>query len=247
MIRYFSEKIDNSCQKVWIKETEVYKCFTCDSSQRLVVCRNCFIDGKHDGHESRLITSVNGSCGCGHSSGSIFCSKHPLMISNDIKNDSNLKEIEIKELIEITSIEEKEAKCLIDLNQIKKVLNHSSVWTLIDNYFRESQAKGQKPVKIVDIYSVFREDHENRFISCGYDRQRRLLLWHGTKVLNLTGILDNGFKLPTDGQLMFGKGIYFADRVTKSCDYCDPTGTGILLLCEVAVGSMYVKMILLLI
>jgi poly [ADP-ribose] polymerase len=40
---------------------------------------------------------------------------------------------------------------------------------------------------------------------------------------------------------MFGKGIYFADMVSKSANYCctspsDPVG--LLLLCEVALGNM---------
>ena len=40
---------------------------------------------------------------------------------------------------------------------------------------------------------------------------------------------------------MFGKGVYFADMVSKSANYCrtsrsDPTG--LMLLCEVALGNM---------
>ena len=40
---------------------------------------------------------------------------------------------------------------------------------------------------------------------------------------------------------MFGKGIYFADMSSKSANYCftsrsDPTG--LMLLCEVALGNM---------
>ena len=40
---------------------------------------------------------------------------------------------------------------------------------------------------------------------------------------------------------MFGKGVYFADMVSKSANYCrtsksDPLG--IMLLCEVALGNM---------
>lgn len=41
---------------------------------------------------------------------------------------------------------------------------------------------------------------------------------------------------------MFGKGIYFADMVSKSANYCFATNKdprGLLLLCEVALGNMY--------
>lgn len=40
---------------------------------------------------------------------------------------------------------------------------------------------------------------------------------------------------------MFGKGIYFADMVSKSANYCmanHSNKTGLLLLCEVALGNM---------
>ena len=40
---------------------------------------------------------------------------------------------------------------------------------------------------------------------------------------------------------MFGKGIYFADMVTKSANYCwtsRSNNTGLMLLCEVALGDM---------
>lgn len=38
---------------------------------------------------------------------------------------------------------------------------------------------------------------------------------------------------------MFGKGIYFADMVSKSANYCCVNkGQGLLLLCEVALGEM---------
>ncbi|XP_077341983.1 poly [ADP-ribose] polymerase 1-like [Lithobates pipiens] len=41
---------------------------------------------------------------------------------------------------------------------------------------------------------------------------------------------------------MFGKGVYFADMVSKSANYCHTTPsnpTGLILLGEVALGSMY--------
>lgn len=45
---------------------------------------------------------------------------------------------------------------------------------------------------------------------------------------------------------MFGKGIYFADMVSKSANYCMTSknnDTGLLLLCEVALGEMLVLFI----
>lgn len=42
---------------------------------------------------------------------------------------------------------------------------------------------------------------------------------------------------------MFGKGVYFADMVSKSANYCmtsPSNNTGLMLLCEVALGDMWV-------
>lgn len=41
---------------------------------------------------------------------------------------------------------------------------------------------------------------------------------------------------------MFGKGVYFADMVSKSANYCcaaSSNNTGLMLLCEVALGDMF--------
>jgi len=59
------------------------------------------------------------------------------------------------------------------------------------------------------------------------------------------GILSQGMRIappeaPVTGY-MFGKGVYFADMVTKSGNYCFASrenNIGLMLLCEVALGSM---------
>lgn len=72
------------------------------------------------------------------------------------------------------------------------------------------------------------------------------LLWHGSRLSNWVGILSQGLRIappeaPVTGY-MFGKGVYFADMVSKSANYCftDPKApTGILLLSEIALGNYY--------
>ena len=47
---------------------------------------------------------------------------------------------------------------------------------------------------------------------------------------------------------MFGKGVYFADMVSKSANYCFPrkeAPNALLLLCDVALGDMYILYIIL--
>jgi poly [ADP-ribose] polymerase len=76
--------------------------------------------------------------------------------------------------------------------------------------------------------------------------ENRKLLWHGSRTTNYVGILSQGLRIappeaPVTGY-MFGKGIYFADMVSKSANYCFTSPqrtTGLLMLCEVALGKMY--------
>jgi poly [ADP-ribose] polymerase len=75
-----------------------------------------------------------------------------------------------------------------------------------------------------------------------------MLLWHGSRLTNFVGILSQGLRIappeaPVTGY-MFGKGVYFADMSSKSANYCftsKENNTGILLLCEVALGDMSEK------
>ncbi|KAF8773148.1 Poly [ADP-ribose] polymerase 1 like protein [Argiope bruennichi] len=72
------------------------------------------------------------------------------------------------------------------------------------------------------------------------------LLWHGSRLTNFVGILSQGLRIappeaPSTGY-MFGKGVYFADMVSKGANYCRTRDSiGLLLLCEVALGNMYQK------
>lgn len=79
-----------------------------------------------------------------------------------------------------------------------------------------------------------------------HGRGKRMLLWHGTTKDAVASILVNGFRRPTSHG-MFGNGIYFADRFSKSAQYCQPKSAknnhvgsvGYLLLCDVKLDRMY--------
>ncbi|KAJ3278959.1 Poly [ADP-ribose] polymerase 1 [Borealophlyctis nickersoniae] len=99
-----------------------------------------------------------------------------------------------------------------------------------------------------DVFRIVREGERERFE--GYAKlHNRKLLWHGSRLTNYAGILSQGLRIappeaPVTGY-MFGKGIYFADMVSKSANYCFASSgspTGILLLSEVALGDMYEKL-----
>ncbi len=97
------------------------------------------------------------------------------------------------------------------------------------------------------IFKISRKGEAERFRPFKEKlKDNRMLLWHGSRITNFAGILSQGLRIappeaPVTGY-MFGKGIYFADMVSKSANYCSTSrsnSTGLMLLCDVALGSMY--------
>ena len=94
------------------------------------------------------------------------------------------------------------------------------------------------------IFKIARNGEEAKFEKFK-KMDNRMLLWHGSRTTNYAGILSQGLRIappeaPVTGY-MFGKGVYFADMVSKSANYCNTTrtnNTGLLLLADVALGKM---------
>ena len=101
-------------------------------------------------------------------------------------------------------------------------------------------------LELVDLFALSSEEENIRFTKHIHNKT---LLWHGSRLTNFVGILSQGLRIappeaPVTGY-MFGKGVYFADMSSKSANYCFTSrenSTGILLLCEVALGDMNEKM-----
>ncbi|KAL6505035.1 Poly [ADP-ribose] polymerase 2 [Orobanche gracilis] len=140
---------------------------------------------------------------------------------------------------------------------------HSEEFSMIQKYTRNTHAKTHSnyDVDIIQIFKVSREGEAERFEKFA-GTKNRMLLWHGSRLTNWTGILSQACNLileenmirfetlpglriappeaPVTGY-MFGKGVYFADMFSKSANYCCSTksaNAGVLLLCEVALGDM---------
>ncbi|KAL2499707.1 Poly [ADP-ribose] polymerase 2 [Abeliophyllum distichum] len=117
---------------------------------------------------------------------------------------------------------------------------------MIEKYMKNTHAKTHSgyTADIVQVFKVSREGEAERFEKFSKTKNR-ILLWHGSRLTNWTGILSQGLRIappeaPVTGY-MFGKGVYFADMFSKSANYCcsSPTATSsVLLLCEVALGDM---------
>ena len=100
-------------------------------------------------------------------------------------------------------------------------------------------------LSIVSAFEVEREGEAQAF----HDVGNRRLLWHGSRISNWAGILSGGLRIappeaPVTGY-MFGKGLYFADMVSKATNYCHATEEspiGVAVLCEVAMGQCYERL-----
>lgn len=126
---------------------------------------------------------------------------------------------------------------------IRPVDRGTEEFAILEKYVKNTHGATHKfQVHIEDIFQVDRIGEKHRFerFKSLHNRQ---LLWHGSRLTNIVGILSHGLMIPksiTFGD-MFGKGIYFADMVTKSAQYSHYNNrqnkTGLILLCEVALGD----------
>lgn len=124
----------------------------------------------------------------------------------------------------------------------------------------------------LNVKHVFRASREGEAASFRRSVGNRQLLWHGSRLTNWVGILSQGLRIappeaPVTGYMCawhpshcqhgvpnpdvsphigrpgrFGKGVYFADMVSKSANYCmgsRDSPTAVLLLCDVALGAAH--------
>uniref|UniRef100_A0A452F3P4 Poly [ADP-ribose] polymerase n=1 Tax=Capra hircus TaxID=9925 RepID=A0A452F3P4_CAPHI len=117
---------------------------------------------------------------------------------------------------------------------IKVVDKDSEEAEIIRKYVKNTHATTHNAydLEVIDIFKIEREGEGQRYKPFKQLHNRRLL-WHGSRTTNFAGILSQGLRIappeaPVTGY-MFGKGIYFADMVSKSANYChtsqgDPIG-----------------------
>lgn len=182
----------------------------------------------------------------------------PIMDTLDIvRNKMNmletLLEIEVAyNMLSEPSAEGEKENNPIDLhyNQLKATLVPVEAtdpeYQYLMQYVKNTHAEthNQYDLDVETIYKVARSGEAKRYKPFKKLHNRRLL-WHGSRLTNYVGILSHGLKIappeaPSTGY-MFGKGVYFADMVSKSANYCatsSTNSTGLMLLCEVALGDM---------
>ncbi|KAJ7123458.1 PARP-domain-containing protein [Mycena epipterygia] len=138
----------------------------------------------------------------------------------------------------------------LGLSAIAPVSNDSHEFHGIAKYVHDTEVrKSLFDIDVVHVFKVERSRETDAWKSAGHDQLddgERLLLWHGSRSTNFAGILKNGLRIappeaPSSGY-MFGRGVYFADMVSKAFNYCHSNlndNTGLLLLCEVAAAPFY--------
>ncbi|XP_013411414.1 poly [ADP-ribose] polymerase 1-like [Lingula anatina] len=173
------------------------------------------------------------------------------VIKKKIEMLDNLLEIEVAyNLLKSGASEDKDPvdahyeqlKCKMEV-----VEKESNEFKLLQEYTKNTHAATHNmyDLEVMEVFKVAREGEYARYKPFR-DLHNKMLLWHGSRVTNFAGILSQGLRIappeaPVTGY-MFGKGIYFADMVSKSANYCRTSKSephGILLLCEVALGNMH--------
>ncbi|RUS25902.1 hypothetical protein BC938DRAFT_471484, partial [Jimgerdemannia flammicorona] len=110
----------------------------------------------------------------------------------------------------------------LKLNKLESFDHAHNEFVLIRDYVKNThgQTHSGYDLEVVDAFRLERHSEPERFKEAGSDKlSNRALLWHGSRL-----------------------GVYFADCVSKSANYCFTNQTdneALMLLCEVALGETY--------
>ncbi|XP_024382940.1 poly [ADP-ribose] polymerase 1 isoform X2 [Physcomitrium patens] len=184
---------------------------------------------------------------------------HPMIISDEQTLKSKIHMLDALRDIEIASeflgskVEEgTEEEDPLDTHykklhcDIRPIPHDSGDFKLVEKYLKQTHAPTHTDwaLELEDVFAVDREGEADSFAPFKMCLDNHMLLWHGSRTTNYVGILSQGLRIappeaPVTGY-MFGKGLYFADLVSKSAQYCYTTKknpTGLMLLSEVALGK----------
>ncbi|KAJ1535003.1 Poly [ADP-ribose] polymerase 2, partial [Nowakowskiella sp. JEL0078] len=132
--------------------------------------------------------------------------------------------------------------------ELKPLDHNDERFDVVKKYTKNTHAAthNQYTLDVLDVFDLSREGENDVFEKGkgGQIKENRQLLWHGSRITNFAGIMSQGLRIappeaPVTGY-MFGKGVYFANMVSKSANYCftnSQNNIGLLLLCEVALGA----------
>lgn len=134
------------------------------------------------------------------------------------------------------------SKMCVDIKVVTDVGEKTIIEQLIYGTHAPTHMYG---IEIMEMFRVSKEMPPTTNSRAWFeDLPNHRLLVHGSRMANFMGILSTGLRLPHPIQVangsVLGRGIYFADVVTKSFNYCNVDCTnniGFIALCEVALGD----------
>ncbi|OVA13922.1 BRCT domain [Macleaya cordata] len=187
----------------------------------------------------------------------VIPSIHPYVIRGEDDFKSKVKMLEALQDIEIASrlvgfdgdddesFDDKYKKLGCDIVPLP---HDSEDYKLVEKYLHATHAPTHLDwtLELEDVFTLERAGEVDKFAPYRKKLKNRMLLWHGSRLTNFVGILSQGLRIappeaPATGY-MFGKGIYFADLVSKSAQYCftdKKNPVGLMLLSDVALGEVY--------
>jgi predicted DNA-binding WGR domain protein len=121
--------------------------------------------------------------------------------------------------------------------------NDRSYGEIVD-YIARTSVHGYK-VRVRDVFTLTVPSERRTFEQSQRGRSHVELLFHGTAGHNVRHILRTGLicpRSPSNGRFL-GHGIYFANKCTKSANYCSVQGRSVphfLFLAQVAIGKTYI-------
>lgn len=168
------------------------------------------------------------------------------MINKKYEMLSDMQQMDITCNILIEKIEEemnpvdiyyRKLSSMVDITDLDKDCDE---YKEIGSYVKNTTLRGQANrfnIELLHVFKILRHEEIERFARFEGTANRKLL-FHGTRLTNIVGIMTNGLKLPQRGG-MFRKGIFFSDSVSRSVHFCGPSISTVdtfMLLCEVALG-----------
>ncbi|KAL7113065.1 hypothetical protein ACP275_04G040200 [Erythranthe tilingii] len=187
----------------------------------------------------------------------VIPSIHPRVIKDEDDFKSKVKMLEALQDIEIASslvgldtdnddsVDDKYQKLRCNISPLSR---DSEEFQLIEKYLNSTHAPTHTEwaLELEEVFSLERQGEMDKYAPYRAKLKNKMLLWHGSRLTNFIGILSQGLRIappeaPSTGY-MFGKGVYFADLVSKSAQYCftdRKNPVGLMLLSEVALGEVH--------
>jgi poly [ADP-ribose] polymerase len=127
--------------------------------------------------------------------------------------------------------------------ELSPVAADSEIYAMIEDYIKNTHAPTHYyTLTLEGVFAVKKESTATKD-AIFTEMDAHYLLFHGSRSTNFMGIFSEGLRIPRATQVIngsvLGQGIYFADSISKSFNYChaDKNQIGYVLMCEVALGT----------